>query len=209
MLTATTEPLQLVELNGASVRCCPSSNSEEPGCGWLPFGFCVESAACAAISQTDSDDFLSPSLQIGAEIGRVVSSFCRSHHLAPEGEGSLPCDGFNHVFDLVKKGNKAFRDNSFEEELERRDAEREAEIAQEKDRLGAELRKEKERLALEMQKEKQRVENVIQKERQLVARLEAIVTKLSTTTDEPFPYIDQDSMASDDEEAQTSEKDDD
>ncbi|CAN1768583.1 hypothetical protein LINPERHAP1_LOCUS10703 [Linum perenne] len=35
---------------------------------------------------------------------------------APEGEGSLPCDGFNHVFDLVKKGNKAFRDNSFEEQ---------------------------------------------------------------------------------------------
>ncbi|CAN1853313.1 hypothetical protein LINPERHAP1_LOCUS40983, partial [Linum perenne] len=99
------------------------------------------------------------------------------------------------------------------QQLERRDAEREAEIAQEKDRLGAELRKEKERLALEMQKEKQRVENVIQKERQRVARLEAIVTKLSTTVlkaaDEPFPYIDQDSMASDDEEAQTSEKDDD
>ncbi|CAN1186842.1 hypothetical protein LINPERHAP1_LOCUS10703, partial [Linum perenne] len=63
---------------------------------------------------------------------------------APEGEGSLPCDGFNHVFDLVKKGNKAFRDNSFEEE-------------------------------------KERVENVIQKERQRVAKLEAIVTKLSTT----------------------------
>ncbi|CAN1138913.1 hypothetical protein LINPERHAP2_LOCUS10952 [Linum perenne] len=75
----------------------------------------VVSSFCQS-HQTDSDDFLSPSLQIGAEIGRVVSSFCRSHHLAPEGEGSLPCDGFNHVFDLVKKGNKAFRDNSFEEQ---------------------------------------------------------------------------------------------
>ncbi|CAN1151968.1 LON peptidase N-terminal domain and RING finger protein 1 [Linum perenne] len=36
---------------------------------------------------------------------------------APEGEGSLPWDRFNHVFDLVKKGNKAFRDNSFEESI--------------------------------------------------------------------------------------------
>ncbi|CAN1317907.1 hypothetical protein LINPERPRIM_LOCUS30608, partial [Linum perenne] len=97
------------------------------------------------------------------------------------------------------------------QELERRDVAREAEMAQEKDRLGAELRKEKERLALEMQKEKQRVEDVIQKERQRVARLESIVTKLSTTVlnaaDEPFPYIDQE--ASDDEQAQASEKDDD
>ncbi|CAN1293933.1 hypothetical protein LINPERPRIM_LOCUS22250 [Linum perenne] len=97
------------------------------------------------------------------------------------------------------------------QELERRDAAREAEMEQEKDRLGAELRKEKERLALEMQKEKQRVEDVIQKGRQRVARLEAIVTQLSTTVlkaaDEPFPYIDQE--ASDDEQAQASEKDDD
>ncbi|CAN1127549.1 hypothetical protein LINPERPRIM_LOCUS29703 [Linum perenne] len=97
------------------------------------------------------------------------------------------------------------------QELERRDDAREAEMAQEKDRLGAELRKEKERLALEMQKEKQRVEDVIHKERQRVARLEAIVTQLSTTVlkaaDEPFPYIDQE--ASDDEQAQASEKDDD
>ncbi|CAN1148536.1 hypothetical protein LINPERHAP2_LOCUS16537, partial [Linum perenne] len=68
------------------------------------------------------------------------------------------------------------------QELERRDAAREAEMAQAKDRLGAELRKEKERLALEMQKEKQRVED-------------------------PFPYIDQE--ASNDEQAQASEKDDD
>ncbi|CAN1136853.1 hypothetical protein LINPERHAP2_LOCUS9709, partial [Linum perenne] len=207
----------------------------------------VVSSFCRS-HQTDSDDFLSPSLQIGAEIGRVVSSFCRSHHLvrslscqirlfgflfnakstcillveridprfrrgekgqehdgsfsdlflsywAPEGEGSLPCDGFNHVFDLVKKGNKAFRDNSFEEQAIH---------------LLASICV---NYNLDFQKEKERVENVIQKERQRVAKLEAIVTKLSTTVlkaaDEPFSYIDQDSMASDDEEAQTSEKDDD
>ncbi|CAN1768582.1 hypothetical protein LINPERHAP1_LOCUS10703, partial [Linum perenne] len=79
------------------------------------------------------------------ERGQEHDGRFRSVSQAPEGEGSLPCDGFNHVFDLVKKGNKAFRDNSFEE------------------------------------KEKERVENVIQKERQRVAKLEAIVTKLSTT----------------------------
>ncbi|CAN1809540.1 Probable aspartic protease At2g35615 [Linum perenne] len=66
-------------------------------------------------------------------------------------------------------------------------------------------------VGLSWMKEKQRVEDVIQKERQRVARLEAIVTQLSTTVlkaaDEPFPYIDQE--ASDDEQAQASEKDDD
>jgi len=34
---------------------------------------------------------------------------------ANEGEGSLPWDRFSHVFDLVQNGNKAFRENHFEE----------------------------------------------------------------------------------------------
>lgn len=34
---------------------------------------------------------------------------------ANEGEGSLPWDRFSHVFDLVQNGNKAFRENRFEE----------------------------------------------------------------------------------------------
>ncbi|CAN1261936.1 hypothetical protein LINPERPRIM_LOCUS11074, partial [Linum perenne] len=50
------------------------------------------------------------------ERGQEHDGRFRSVSQAPEGEGSLPCDGFNHVFDLVKKGNKAFRDNSFEEQ---------------------------------------------------------------------------------------------
>ncbi|CAN0896029.1 LON peptidase N-terminal domain and RING finger protein 1 [Linum grandiflorum] len=37
--------------------------------------------------------------------------------LAPEGDGSLTWDRFNHVFDLVKNGNQAFRDNRFEESI--------------------------------------------------------------------------------------------
>ncbi|CAN1852013.1 hypothetical protein LINPERHAP1_LOCUS40453 [Linum perenne] len=178
MLTATTEPLH--------VRCCPSSKSEEPGCGWLPFGFCVESAAWSG----DRSKVSKRRERTGAR-----RQLLRSVSQAPEGEGSLPCDGFNHVFDLVKKGNKAFRDNSFEEQAIH---------------LLASICV---NYNLDFQKEKERVENVIQKERQRVAKLEAIVTKLSTTVlkaaDEPFSYIDQDSMASDDEEAQTSEKDDD
>lgn len=34
---------------------------------------------------------------------------------ANEGEGSLPWDRFSHVFDFVQNGNRAFRDNRFEE----------------------------------------------------------------------------------------------
>ncbi|KAL9335086.1 hypothetical protein Peur_072267 [Populus x canadensis] len=36
---------------------------------------------------------------------------------ANEGEGSLPWDRFSHVFDLVQNGNKAFRENHFEEAI--------------------------------------------------------------------------------------------
>lgn len=34
---------------------------------------------------------------------------------ANEGEGSLPWDRYTHVFDLVQKGNRAFRESNFEE----------------------------------------------------------------------------------------------
>lgn len=34
---------------------------------------------------------------------------------ANEGEPSLPLDIFSHVFELVQKGNRAFRENRFEE----------------------------------------------------------------------------------------------
>ncbi|CAI0434159.1 unnamed protein product [Linum tenue] len=36
---------------------------------------------------------------------------------APEGDGSLTGDRFNHVLDLVNNGNQAFRDNHFEESI--------------------------------------------------------------------------------------------
>ncbi|KAJ4839508.1 hypothetical protein Tsubulata_030126 [Turnera subulata] len=36
---------------------------------------------------------------------------------ANEGEGSMPWDRFNHVFELVQNGNRAFRDNRFEEAI--------------------------------------------------------------------------------------------
>ncbi|KAJ4713056.1 LON peptidase N-terminal domain and RING finger protein [Melia azedarach] len=34
-----------------------------------------------------------------------------------EGEGSLPWDRYSHVFDLVQKGNRSFRDSHFEEAI--------------------------------------------------------------------------------------------
>lgn len=36
---------------------------------------------------------------------------------ANEGEGSLPWDRYTHVFDLVQKGNRAFRESHFEEAI--------------------------------------------------------------------------------------------
>lgn len=36
---------------------------------------------------------------------------------ANEGEGSLPWDRYTHVFDLVQKGNRAFRESNFEEAI--------------------------------------------------------------------------------------------
>lgn len=34
---------------------------------------------------------------------------------ATEGDGSLPWDMFSHVFEFVQHGNRAFRENNFEE----------------------------------------------------------------------------------------------
>ncbi|KAL5746790.1 hypothetical protein ACOSP7_023765 [Xanthoceras sorbifolium] len=36
---------------------------------------------------------------------------------ANEGEGSLPWDRYSHVFDLIQNGNRAFRENHFEEAI--------------------------------------------------------------------------------------------
>ncbi|GAV71544.1 LON domain-containing protein/TPR_11 domain-containing protein/zf-C3HC4_2 domain-containing protein [Cephalotus follicularis] len=36
---------------------------------------------------------------------------------ANEGEGALPWDRYSHVFDLMQKGNRAFRENHFEEAI--------------------------------------------------------------------------------------------